>query len=82
MMETLRAFFQMGSVECVTCQVPRSHGSGGGVNVVAVAVAVAVLGLVVGARSVIWGWEGEAVGSGVDMVWSNLLGDPELRMHQ
>jgi hypothetical protein len=66
-METLRAFFHIGSVECVTCQVPRSQGRGGGVNAV-VALEVA-LELVVGARRVICGWRVDGAGFEDDMLY-------------
>lgn len=65
-METLRAFLHIGSVEWVTCQVPRSQGRGGGVNAVALEL---VVELVVGARRVICGWMDEGAGSGDDMLY-------------
>jgi hypothetical protein len=72
-METLRAFFHMGSVECVTCQVPRSQGRGGGVNTV-VALEEVVVKLVVGARKVICAGTVEGAGSEDDMLYARRIG--------
>lgn len=64
MMETLRAFFQIGSVECVTCQVPRSQGREGAANAVALEGVLALV--VVGARRDIWGWVVDGAGCSED----------------
>ena len=68
-METLRAFFHMGRVECVTCQVPRSQERGGGVNDTAALEreAAAAAAVVVGERRVTIGWGVEALGPEDDM---------------
>lgn len=51
-MHTLRLDFHMGSVECVTCQVPLRKDKGGAVNVLVVE--EGRVDEVVGARSVIY----------------------------
>jgi len=75
-METLRAFFHIGSVECVTCQVPRSQGRGGGMNAV-IALEGVVVELVVGGRNVICAGRVEEAGSEDDMLharrWGGLV---------
>lgn len=65
-MATLRAFFHMGRVECVTCQVPRNQSIGGGLKVVVLEVALDV----VGARRVIGEWPLAVMGSSSDMLLS------------
>lgn len=67
-METLRAFFHIGSVECVTCQVPRSQGRGGGVNAGGALEEVLEKALIVGARRVIEDGRDEGAGSEDDML--------------